>query len=85
MGFAQSAALKKLASRNVFGQHRFVCPSEVVLISTLSMNFGAFSCEGYPKSLPKDAKVKLSGGRCAQICFFIDFGAIQESILGIIF
>ena len=29
MGFAQSAALKKLAGRKVFGQHRFVFPFEV--------------------------------------------------------
>ena len=73
MGFAQSAALKKLASRNVFGQPRLSFFSfEVGFALTFFLNFGAFSCEGYPQSLPRDAKVRLSGGRCAPIRSFND-------------
>ena len=71
VGFAQSAALKKLANRNVYSIVLF--PFEVGFAITSSIDFGTFSCEGYPQSLPRLAKVMLSGGRCAQIRFFIDF------------
>ena len=72
VGFAQSAALTKLASRNVFGQHRLF-PFEVSFAVMFSSHVGAFPREGYPQSLPGDAKMRLSGGRCAQIRFLIDF------------
>ena len=75
VGFAQSAALKKLANRNVFRQHRFF-PFEVGFALTFSSKNEYIFVRGVPQSLPRDAKVRLSGGRCAQIRFFIDFEAI---------
>ena len=40
---------------------------------------------GYPQSLPRDAKVRLSGGKCAQIRLFFDFGTVLGSMLGGVF
>ena len=77
VGFAQSAALKKLANRNVFRQHRFFS-FEVGFALTFSSHFGTCSCRGEP---PEPSQGCQSEAQWWQVCpdplfhrFVIDFG-----------
>ena len=45
-----------------------------------SADFGTFSCEGYPQSLPREAIVRSSGAIKCQGVFFTDFRLILGGV-----